>query len=447
LIFQISNDKGGISSVEKEKSAAANAGEIKRYKLHDRSDCSAFVSEYKTSLHLAYAIAISMFEYVPVSDLQSLSEKLLPRFPKTLDSEGNEDKTNTNPFLSLDTILSIIGAETCKVSFKSRFENITERCVCFAEAHDKVMENLWGLFPMIRSEITEWLIETDYIYQFRNAFSTSCFVRAMFNIVKLDFGDSINRLFRQLTSNSKNKYLMMRLFLLLTADGMTKKNACEMLKRWASSSGWLWEIPLVVYAQSSVDLSFINELERTVRNKIRYSFDNGEDWNIKLISGQMVTSPKLRSLVAGIFCKLMSVDGRNKTDDYAVSEIYLLTVSNSYRFVDKEDIILPLVVFDSKQQAENVEKAMLKVISDFNLRQGLFDVLEAYLQEIDDYELPQELLNRIKSFFYILSKKASRYYSDITRFLVRLQGKNKTVADIMIFLQEKIKTGKELVKV
>lgn len=367
-MFNTDSMAGGISTVEKEKSTAAQSGEKKPYKLHERSECSAFVSEYKTSFHLAYAVAISMFEYVPVSDLQSLSERLLRRLPKTLDAEGNEDKTHTNPFLSLDEILGVIGAEPCKVSFTSRFENITERCVCFPELHIRVMENLWDLFPMIRSEITAWLIETDFIYQFRNAFSTSCFVQAMFNIVKLDFGDSINRLFPQLISDHKNKYLMIRLFLLLTADENMKKNACEILKRWLSSPGWLWEIPLVIYAQSNVDLPFKDELERTVINKIRNRFDDVEDWTLTLIGGQMVISPKLRTLVSAIFKKLMLEDSKDKNKNFEVALIYLLSISNAYQFVTNENMTLPLVAFDNKQQVENIEAIILHIIADFNLR-------------------------------------------------------------------------------
>lgn len=73
--------------------------------------------------------------------------------------------------------------------------------------------------------------------------------------------------------------------------------------------------------------------------------------------------------------------------------------------------------------------------------------METYLEEINGYEVSPEFLNRIKSFFYILSKKAPRYYGDINRFLSRIESKNKIAADIMAFLQEKIKIGKELVQV
>jgi hypothetical protein len=73
-------------------------------------------------------------------------------------------------------------------------------------------------------------------------------------------------------------------------------------------------------------------------------------------------------------------------------------------------------------------------------------VLGAYLNEIDDYEISQELLNHIKVFFYVLSKKAPRHYGDITRFLEKLKTKNSTAESILEFLHDKI-TGKELVKV
>ena len=83
-IFNIDSMAGGVSFVEKEKTTGAKSSEKTAHKLYERSECSAFVSEYKTSFHLAYAVAISMFEYVPVSDLQSLSERLLRRLPKTV---------------------------------------------------------------------------------------------------------------------------------------------------------------------------------------------------------------------------------------------------------------------------------------------------------------------------------------------------------------------------
>jgi hypothetical protein len=445
-IFNIDSMNGDISSVEKEKPAAKSTNSAKTYKLYERVDCSEFVAEYKTSLHLAYAIAISLFEYVPVSDLQRLSERLLKRFPKTLDADGKEDKTHINPFLSLDAVLAVIGAETCKVSYTSRFENITERCVCFPEQHQKVMENLWELFPMLRSEITVWLIETDFISQLSNAFSTSCFVRAMANIVKLDFGDALSRLFPQLTSDPMNKYLMMRLFILLTDDEETKKNACEILKQWSTSSKWMWEIPFVVFAESDQDFAFKTELERTVRNKIIDGFDDEEEWAMKLIAGKMVTSKKLRTMVAEIFGKLFG-EAKTTQDKTAVAIVYLLTVSTAYMFVDKEDSVLPLVAFDTKQQANNIQPVILRIITDFQLRQGLFDVLEAYLNEINDYEMTSALTNSLKSYFYVLAVHVPRYYGDIVRFLMRLQGKNNIAKDILQFLQEKINENKELMKV
>lgn len=449
-IFNIDSMTGNIASIQKDDLVSKVAANNRQYKLNERQDCSDFVTEYKISLHLAYAIAISMFEYVPVSDLQRLSESLLWRFdkfPKEYDENGNEVTTNISPFISLDAILNTIGARVCKVSFVSQFENVTERCLSFEELRDKVMENLWGLFPMMRSEITSWLIETDFAYSYRNTFSTSCFVKAMYNIIKTDFGDSINRLFPQLVSREENKYLMIRLMLLLVEDNETKKNAYEILRRWATSPKWLWEISLVVYSLADEELSFKDELEKTLMRKILESFDEDwGDWSIYFIGGQMINSLRLRNLISHILHTLATDGGRGK-NEYAVAVIYLLTISNAYQFVGKKDVALPLVAVDSKKQVEDIEILLHKVFSDFSLRHGLFEVLEAYLEEISRYETTERLLNQLKSYFYVIAKKSERFNGDVQRFLVRLQAKrNKIAKEILVFLQEKLPLNKELMK-
>jgi len=348
----------------------------------------------------------------------------------------------------LDTILNTIGAQTCKVSFESRFENVTERCLSFEAMRGKIMENLWELFPMMRSEITSWLIETDFAYSYRNAFSTSCFINAMYNIVKTDFGDSINRLFPQLVSREDNKYLMIRLMLLLIEDDDTKKNAHEILRRWATSPKWLWEISLVVYALADEELPFAEELEKTLKLKILDSFDEDwGDWSIYFVGGQMINSLRLRNLVSSILNKLVA-DGNRGKNEYTIAVIYLLIISNAYQFVDKEDMVLPLVAVDSKKQLEDIEVLLHKVFSDFALRHGLFEVLEAYLDEINRYDTTVRLLNQLKGYFYVIAKKSERFNGDVQRFLSRLQAKhNKTAKEILMFLQEKLSSNKELTKV
>ena len=446
-IFNIDRMTGDISSVQKEEPATKVAANVRQFKLYERQDCTDFVGEYKNSLHLAYAIAISMFEYVPVSDLQRLSESLLRRFPKTYDAEGKEVKTHISPFISLDAILGIIGAQTCKVSFATRFENLTERCVCFANHHETIMENLWDLFPMLRSEITSWLIETDFVYSFRNAFSTSCFVRAMSNIVKLDFGDSINRLFPQLVSREENKYLMIRLMLLLVDDAETRKNACEILRQWAASPKWLWEISLVVYALAEEEPPYSEELEKTLKGKLLLGFnEDWDDWNLRLIGGQMVDSQRLRSVISGILNKMATSEARGK-NEYMASVIYLIALSNAYSFVDKDDVALPLVAVDSKKQLGDIEQLLYKIFADFSLRHGFIEVLEAYLTEIDEYNVSDRLRNQLKSYFYVIGKKSGRFLGDLQRFLLRLKSRgNKIAGEISEFLQEKL-GSKELVTI
>lgn len=122
-----------------------------------------------------------------------------------------------------------------------------------------------------------------------------------------------------------------------------------------------------------------------------------------------------------------------------VSVLYLLIISNAYRFVDKDDMALPLVAVDNKKQIENIELLLYKMFSDFSLRHGLIDVLEVYLNEIDDYDISERLLNQMKSYFYVIGKKSQRYLGDLQRFLTRLQSHgNKTAGKISVFLQEKL---------
>lgn len=438
-IYNIDYMAGNILSIKDESNMTKAE---KQYNLYERSECSEFVNKYKKSLHLAYAIAISLFEYVPVSDLQNLSDRLLMRFEDTLDSNGFEDRTYTTPFISLDNILSIIGAKTCIISYASRFENITERCVCFISQQKKIMENLWELFPMLRNEIISWLIEVDSAFKNNNSFSTDCFVRAMVNIVKFDFADSLNRLFPRLVSEPKNRDLLIRLFITLTKDEETKENAYEVLKQWSCSLKWLWEIPLFIFAEDIPSYFFERELQETLQKKILASLESDE-WELKLICAKMLTSVKLRSMVASVFEKIFTRSDSKQHKD-SVSLLYLLTIYESYMFVHKANMTLPLVAFDNLQQSDRIKPIIIYIINDYTMRHMLFNLLEVYINQIDCYEISTPLLNRIKSFFYILAKNSLGYYNDILRFLSQLQRKNRTAEGIMRFLHEKISIGKDL---
>ncbi len=438
-IFNIDYMAGNIVSIKDENNSTKVE---KQYKLYERSECSEFVDKYKKSLHLAYAIAISLFEYVPVSDLQDLSERLLERFEDILDSNGEKDRTYTTPFISLDYILSIIGAKTCIISYTSRFENVTERCVCFNSQQKKIMENLWELFPMLRNEIISWLIEVDCAFKNNNSFSTDCFVRAMANIIKFDFADSLNRLFPKLVSEPKNRDLLIRLFIILTKDEETKENAYKVLKQWSCSLKWLWEIPLFVYAENIPSSSFERYLKETLRKKILESLE-GNEWNLKLISVKMLSSQKLRSMVSEIFEEEFS-GCHDRQCKSSVSLLYLLIIYESYTFLSRINMTLPLVAFDDIQQAERIKPIILYIINDFTLRHILLNILEAYINQINCYDISDSILKRIKSFFYILAKDNQRYYNDILRFLSQLQRKNKTAEAIMRFLHDTILPGKDL---
>lgn len=442
-IFNIDQMLGDITSIKTDKVEKSKITE-KKYKLYNQSECSEFVYKYKNSLHFAYAISISLFEYVPVSSLQSLAEHLMRRLPVNLNEKGEEDNTFKNPFISLNTILSIIGAETGVITYTSCFENVSEKCVYFPEQHDQVMANFWEMFPLLRNQITSWLIESYSSAHINNgSFKAKCFINAMVNIIKLDFSDSLNRLFMQLTSNPSNKNLLTALLFTLLKDKDTNKNALELLRQWASSQNWLWEVPFVIFSDYKSDLSFASEIESTLYYKILNSFDEENDRFFRLISGKMMTSLKLRTMISKIFRRIF-IETKEKYLSKA-QLIFLMFVSYSYTFVNRKKINLPLITFDNKQQVENMEPIIISIISDYNSRHILFEILNAYIEEINDYDIQDPLLNGLKSFFYIISKNSPKYLNDILLFLKNIKNENKVAKEIAQFLKNKITIEKELV--
>lgn len=194
------------------------------------------------------------------------------------------------------------------------------------------------------------------------------------------------------------------MFIILVKDKTTSYNSCKILEEWSVSKNWLWEIPLTVFAETSQDFSFIQKLRQALYIKIRNSLENNTD--IQLICKEMLISPKLRTIVASIFDELFA-EATTPYKKESVSIIYILTILKSYSFVNKKKITLPLVTFDSKQQAEKIKPIILNIISDFSLRQGLFIILEAYMDEIKNYDITLSLLNSLKV-FSIYSQKIVR---------------------------------------
>jgi len=426
----------------------------KHYKLNDRQECAAFVKNYQVSMHLAYAIAASVYEYVPVGDLPFLSRSLLERFDallyreKEYDKNGNEIIRHRSELISVDDISGIIGTSPLDVTFTTRFEDITERCIGYDdELRENVRNNLWSAFPGIRNVITSWLIQTDFSHSYRNALSTTCLVKAVYNIVKMDFGDAMSAMFPQLVSNVRNRYLLIRVMMFLIGDEDTEKNACALLKQWASSPKWLWEIPLVVFSQTNGELMFVNELKRTLMIKLVDDYDKDwGGWSIYFIAGQMKDSLRLRNLVSQTLHQLITRDNRRNAE-YSIAVIFLLLVSNAYQFVNKNSLTLSLVAIDNKKQLEDIQPLLHKIFSEYSLRHSLFEILEAYLIELNGYNLTTErLMNQLKSFFYVIAKKSECFNGDVQRFLTRLKSKGNNIAkQIGTFLQEKVPSNKELI--
>lgn len=198
----------------------------------------------------------------------------------------------------------------------------------------------------------------------------------------------------------------------------------------------------MVYTLAEEELPFADELERTVTEKILESFHDEHDvWTIYLIAGKMTDSLRLRNMVSRALYKLIT-DGNKET----VAAMYLVIIANSYLFIEKENLAMPLVAVDNKGQIQNIELLLYKIFSDFALRHSLLEVLEVYLKKINQYEVTERLLNQLKSYFYVIARKSERFNRDVQRFLSNLDKKGNTTAEkILLFLQEKLQK-KELIK-
>lgn len=72
-----------------------------------------------------------------------------------------------------------------------------------------------------------------------------------------------------------------------------------------------------MYALADDDLSYINDFEKTLKNKLLSGFNKDwADWNIHLIGGQMVVSLRLRSLVSGILQEIETAENTKKTNTW-----------------------------------------------------------------------------------------------------------------------------------
>ena len=82
--------------------------------MSNSNDCTQFVEKYKYSEYLAMAIILSTFEAVLLADLPDLQKTLMEYLPivRMKDNEEKEEEASQpNPYVSLNTILMVINGK------------------------------------------------------------------------------------------------------------------------------------------------------------------------------------------------------------------------------------------------------------------------------------------------------------------------------------------------
>lgn len=384
----------------------------KKYDLRNQDDCADFIEEFKVGEYLATAIILSAFEAVVLGDIPDLTDSLMEYLPvsEETDSEGKViHSPPRNPYLSLNTILAVIGGQ--------RF--VTEdgqQCICLGENSKQALINILEQFPVLRSSIVSWLIHLSGVYAYRTSFDIYQIATAFTRVVSLDFHDAKRRIFPQLYLNLNNTGLLGLLVYKLYADTALKEEVLKIILYWIKSdSEWIWRSACLEYSYFMENENFFayeTELIKVIGKKLIY-FKSSDFSFIAMLLSQ---SKSFRTMISEVFCKVYGKsDAREKEETLAQS--YIRLIRSSYYRVNTSFMELPLVACDTKKQQENLSQIIEKAMSVYRLRKQLYTILKAYLKEISYYSFSQKLINHISAYFYNMGNGNIAYQQDIIEFL------------------------------
>lgn len=384
----------------------------KKYDLRNQDDCTEFIEEFKVGEYLAIAIILSTFEAVVLGDIPDLTDSLMKYLPvsEEIDSEGEIlHNTLRNPYLSLNTILSVIGGQ--------RF--VTEdgqQCICLGENSKQALINILEQFPVLRSSIVSWLIYLSGIYKYRTFFDIYQIATAFTRIVSFDFFDAKRRIFPQLYSNPNNTGLLGLLMYKLYQDIALKEEVFKIILYWIKSdSEWIWKSACLSYSYfTENENSFVYEAEliKAIGKKIIY-FKSSEFSFIAMLLSQ---SKSFRTMISEVFYEVYEKSDTRKKKE-ALAQNYVKLIRFSYYRINASFMDLPLAACDTKKQQENLFQIIEKTMSVYRLRRQLYAILKAYLKEISYYDFSQKLINHISAYFYNLGSGDIVYQQDILEFL------------------------------
>lgn len=385
------------------------------YKLYKRKSCAEFVEQYKNSEYLAVAIVLSTFEMIRLSDLPELKTLLMEELPSAEIARQDNDLTNRNPYISVDTFLSIIGGK--------RFTNLDgQQCVGLGEYSQQALNIFWEQFPALRTPVCRWLVHLCQIYKFRTTFDAYQIVCAFSRVISLDFEDAQKQIFSRLYSSSNNAGLLGNILCKLFENSELQVEIEHMLRGWLQSeSAWLWRSACLACAflMPKLDQKKFNPLLEAVLSQ---HLNHLEREDSIFLSFLLVQSEYFRTILIEF---LSSAIRRKRTQSarQIIAQDYLYLLRSCYYLVNADCQALPMITCDTKQQQQLLTPILHEVMSHIILRRQMYAILRAYLSELSHYHYSDSLYNHLCASFYNMVQSSPDYRLDILQFLNSCQGK------------------------
>lgn len=391
-------------------------GNKKQFDLRKMEECAEFFDTCKKREYIAMAIVLSVFEIVPIGDYANLKDVLMEFLPAIL-QEDQEGKVihvqQTNSYISLNTALSAIRG-------KIFITDNGQRCIGYGEGSDKVLSNIWVQFPDLRQPMINWLIRVYEMFEYKTSFEVYQVVRAFIRIITEDFQYSRRQVFERLYSEPDNLGFLARLAQELLEDKRFKADILNMVLRWIESESiWLWKSALLV-CMHTYGTDIDGQLHKAMIHTMKGKMLGLQNFDLRFISLFAGNARNVRTIMASVFYELYQPN--NMQGEERLAQIYLKMIRYGYYQVDRNNIDLPFVTCDSKEQMENIHFVLAYIMTRYDLYRRLCRILQAYLEEISDYDVSLGTLNRITAFFYVLTRDVADYQEDIFLFLSELKG-------------------------
>lgn len=384
----------------------------KKFDLCNIDECVEFVERYGASEYVTVAIILCTFEAVSLSDMPELQYNLTKYLPKVdvVDNESEENSViSKNPYISLNTILAIIGG-------KRFVTKEGQACIGLGENSKQALTNLMEAFPILRNTIVSWLVHVNEVYKFRTTFDAYQIATAFARVISIDIADAERRIFPKLCLEPKNTGILGILMYKLYVDSLVNESIQSIIWRWIKSdSTWLWRPISLTYSylvQADKKVYFETALQQAISRRIKL-FKNNDLAFIALVLRQ---SEGFRTMVAEIFHDAF-LSSNKRENRLFITALYIKLVRQCYYKVNKTVMDLPLITCDTKQQQEFLSPVIECIMSEYRFRKQLYLILEAYMREISNYNFSKDTINHIAAYFYNMGLYGSAYREDILCFI------------------------------